>query len=123
MERRSFLGLVAGAALAPVVADAGPLAPVLWGDGVHEDGPAIAALIRGDAVRFANAELANGTGWVGDTLWLPAGTFRVYQPVDFVLPAHRKIIWRYPTWVIMTGQELGTREIVQLALRRGGAVL
>jgi hypothetical protein len=120
MERRSFLGLVAGAVLVPVGGDAASLAPVLWGDGVHEDGPAIAALIRGDAVRFANADMANGTGWVGDTLWLPAGTFRIWEPMDF--PAHRTIIWRYPSLVMMTGQEVGTGEAVQLAIQRGATL-
>lgn len=60
MNRRHFFKLLAGAAIAPViakvasVADAAPL-PQLWADGLHDDAPALNALFRGDVVEWMGA--------------------------------------------------------------------
>ena len=82
--RRRFLQLLAGAALTPVltsVASALPSVPVLYGDGVHDDTDALAALLRGDVVEFAAGLTADGCGWIGDVCRLPSGRFKVNRTI------------------------------------------
>lgn len=75
VSRRSFLGgalTIAAASLVPVVAFTDPV-PVLWGDGVHDDAPALQALIDGKPFEVA------GSGFIardfGDDYELRGGKF------------------------------------------------
>lgn len=95
MQRRSFFKLIAGAMLVPVMPadaeiwlDAGesttltmmPI-PILWGDGIHDDAPAIQAMIDGETVEFADGLSAEGCGMVDGIVRLPAGRFCINQTV------------------------------------------
>jgi hypothetical protein len=84
MQRRSFFKLIAGAMLAPVAAKASALvgAPLLIGDGVHNDGPAINALLRGEVVEFGPLINAKGVGWVSARkLVMPKGKFMSHETI------------------------------------------
>ena len=82
--RRGFFKLIAGAAIAPVAAKAAalmPSAPILWGDGVHDDTEALQALLDGRVVEFVDASMAQGAGWSGDYFRMPNGIFRTTAPI------------------------------------------
>jgi hypothetical protein len=92
MNRRAFFRLAAGAALTPLaakVAAAFPDAPILYGDGIHDDTAAVQAFIDGQVVQFANPAMAEGAGWFGNpfdggaTLRMPKGLFRIFKPPIF----------------------------------------
>ena len=90
MNRRGFFRLVAGAALAPVVAKVGqafPLPPILWGDGVHDDTAALQALIDGEIVEFADRTIADGCGWIEDVLHLPKAIYRTSEALQLRNPS------------------------------------
>jgi hypothetical protein len=84
--RRRFIQIV-GAALAlvkaPVPAIATPL-PRLMGDGIHNDAPAINAMLRGEMVEIGPLVDLAGAGWQGDTFTMPrAAVFRLEDAIDF----------------------------------------
>lgn len=106
MNRRSFFRLVAGAALAPVAAQAAsilPDVPILWGDGVHDDAPALNALIRGEVIEFAQPEMAHGVGWFGDYLNLPDGVFYLEDTIRFDQGAGKVV--RANNWTVYSGHD------------------
>ncbi len=83
MDRRGFIkSLFAGSvAVALPVSAIQCVAPELFrlaGDGVHDDAPALQALINGDAVIGPSGDVLQGK-MVGDTftVYLPAGTFNI----------------------------------------------
>lgn len=83
VSRRSFLGgalTVAAASLVPVAAFTDPV-PVLWGDGEHDDAPALQALIDGKPFEVA------GSGFIargfGDSYELKGGKFLLGQGLHF----------------------------------------
>jgi hypothetical protein len=64
LTRRHFLRLAASTAIAPALAraipvDAAPLPPMLWGDGINDDAPALQALLDGNPIRYAAEGLAD----------------------------------------------------------------
>jgi hypothetical protein len=88
MQRRTFFKLIAGAMLAPVIAQAEGLTgeiftgPLLWGDGAHDDTEALNALMRGEVVEFADPRMAEGAGWSDDrTFRMPQGVFLMTAPL------------------------------------------
>lgn len=90
MQRRAFFQLIAGAMIAPVVAQSEGLTgeiftgPVLWGDGEHDDTEALQALIDGHVVEFADPTMAEGAGWYrGRVFYMPHGTFLISGPLVF----------------------------------------
>ena len=108
--RRNFFKLMAGAALAPVAAKAAAIladVPILYGDGVHDDAPALNALIRGEVVEFMQPDMAVGVGWVGDYLRMPSGAFRVRSTVQFDIGDDKEAYWG---WLHLVGDELGKDE-------------
>ncbi|WP_226629412.1 hypothetical protein [Alloyangia pacifica] len=78
--RRNFLRASAGvsaASAAPVGSVQAALqTPTIYSDGENNDADGLAALMRGEAVRYARPELARDIGWQGDVLRL-AGDFVV----------------------------------------------
>ena len=80
MDRRTFL-LGTASIAATVVAAPTFAAPrqTLWGDGVHDDAPALNALMRGEVVMtpagdaIADAKISGGTYRMGSTLVLGDG--------------------------------------------------
>jgi hypothetical protein len=98
--RRRFIQLV-GAALAlvkaPVPAIAAPL-PRLMGDGIHNDAPAINAMLRGEMVEIGPLVDLAGAGWHGDTFYLPSGAvFRLEDAIDFGVAEDRVFDLRFAT--------------------------
>lgn len=87
--RRGFFRLLAGAAALSAVPPSVMASvieaevPTFWCDGIGDDGPAFTALMRGDVVRFARPELAEGVGWMDDVLYL--GNLRMTSPDAFVI--------------------------------------
>lgn len=83
VSRRSFLGgalMIAAASLVPVAAFTNPV-PILWGDGEHDDAPALQALIDGKPFEVA------GSGFIargfGDNYELMGGKFLLGQGLHF----------------------------------------
>lgn len=80
LTRRGFFGFLAGAAA--FVASPLRASPrfTLWGDGVHNDGPALGALLRGEG---AGVAFMPGAGsWHDGVVWLTADrTYRLDEPV------------------------------------------
>jgi hypothetical protein len=78
--------MLAGAMIAPVlpkIALSGPAMPILWGDGIHDDAPALKAFMRGDIIEFADARMgAPNIGWEGVRLTLPRGVFKLNAPIS-----------------------------------------
>lgn len=85
--RRQFFQLIAGAALTPVLARAGTIHPVLWGDGIHDDAPALNALFRGDVVEFATPDIEART-IIDDISVHLKGAFRMESPLKISRPIH-----------------------------------
>jgi len=86
VNRRTFLKGVAGAvalmlAPAPIHKLAERFAPrlVLWGDGVHDDAPALNAMLRGEDVEVRDSAAHVEPGMV----WLAAGTYRLGSTLHF----------------------------------------
>ncbi len=80
--RRGFFKLVAGAAAlaaVPAAAITKPL-PMIYCDGVNDDGPGLTALMSGDAVEFLQPEMEKYIGWSGDILML-SGYFTIKTTV------------------------------------------
>jgi hypothetical protein len=79
-SRRTFLKLLAGAMCVPVLPARASGAPLLVGDGLHDDTAALNALLRGDVIETALD--MTGCGWVGDTLHFPKAEYFVSGPVE-----------------------------------------
>jgi hypothetical protein len=83
VSRRGFFKLVAGAAALVAL----PRAAVakrfetIWCDGVHDDAPGLTALLRGEAVEFADPSLAENILWVTDDALLLDDHFTLHTPV------------------------------------------
>lgn len=76
LSRRLFLGglaTVAAVAASPLR----PYTPVLWGDGVHDDAPALNAWIRGEPVRI----LRERTGLSGERYAISDATLGLRSPL------------------------------------------
>lgn len=83
MTRRCFvqmIGAVVALIKAPIPAIADSL-PRLVGDGIHNDAPALNALLNRLPIEIGPLVNVNGAGWKGDTLFLPCGNFAVHESV------------------------------------------
>lgn len=92
--RRTFFKLLAGAA-AVVALPAStfiPDAPMVWGDGIHDDAPGLNALIRGDAVQFADPAMASKVGWRGNVFDFGGTTFRCEDSIVFNVDRNNPIV-------------------------------
>ena len=96
VSRRSFFKLTAGAAIAAVAAPAfAEVVPILYGDGKHDDAPALNALYRGDVIEFAHPDMAEGAGWFGRELVHPSGMFACSG--DLYFPGSDRVNIRPPS--------------------------
>lgn len=83
LTRRRFVQLI-GATLAAVNAPPAVIAkppPLLLGDGINNDAPALSALIARQPVEIGPLVDVTGAGWDGNTLKLPRGEFRADTPI------------------------------------------
>lgn len=90
--RRQFFKLTAGAAALTAMPDLTLASdvPVIWADGVHDDGPGLSALLRGEVVEFASAKAAKAIEMVGDkVLFGDRAKFRLSSPI--VIPPGRHV--------------------------------
>jgi hypothetical protein len=84
-SRRLFLGGMASLAVATTVKTATAV-PTLWGDGVHDDAPALNALFRGDPIRVLNGRVIEGARpAVVDAKLLLGSTLLIDRVEDFLL--------------------------------------
>lgn len=84
-SRRLVLGGMASLAVAATVKTAATV-PVLWGDGIHDDAPALNALFRGDPIRVLNGRVIEGERpAVVDARLLLGSTLAVGSTGSFVL--------------------------------------
>jgi hypothetical protein len=83
LTRRRFVQMI-GAAVAiikaplPAIADS---LPRLVGDGLHNDAPALNALLNRLPIEVGPLVDVQGAGWVGTVLRLPHGNFAVREPI------------------------------------------
>lgn len=90
ISRRGFMGALLAAAVAPAIVRASSLMPIhvpkiilpsymtLWGDGLHDDQPALQALIAGGLVVDKAGKLIEPRE---GTLYLPAGTYAISNAI------------------------------------------
>lgn len=93
MQRRTFLkGLVGAATLAlvPLPEFAPEQKYILWGDGYHDDAPALQALFDG---KHEQVEVRNDRVRVeGDSVHLGGGTYRLGDTIDLTRLSNSSII-------------------------------
>ena len=83
INRRRFMQLV-GAAFVPVPAIAAAEQEFhLVGDGIHNDGPALNALLAGKPVSVGPLVDFTDAGWFGDTFKMPKGRFLSLETLVF----------------------------------------
>ena len=92
VSRRSFMGALLAAACAPAIVKASSLMPIyvpkiilpsyltLWGDGLHDDQPAIQALLAGGLVADQMGQLITQSN---GAIYLPKGTYAIGSPTFF----------------------------------------
>lgn len=88
MNRRAFFKLTAGAAIASALPLPGATAPIIYGDGVHDDTEALQALLDGKVVEFADPAMADGAGWHGAKLRFPEGIFAISDTLRVDVPEY-----------------------------------
>lgn len=83
LSRRRFVQLIAGTVTSiniplPSVAT---ILPRLVGDGIHNDAPAINALLDGLPIEVGSLIDTTGAGWAGNVFTLPRGHFLLDAPI------------------------------------------
>lgn len=92
MNRRSFFKLTAGAAIASALPLPGVAAPIIYGDGIHDDTEALQALLDGKVVEFADPAMADGAGWHGAKLRFPQGIFAISDTLRVEVPEYDGVV-------------------------------
>lgn len=81
--RRGFFKLLAGAAIAPVLtSEVKAAVPLILGDGIHDDGPGLNALLRGEVVEIAGDLDAMGFYYDDRILALAPATYALGEPLE-----------------------------------------
>lgn len=82
VSRRSFLqSIIAASAVMAMPSIAMPKLPLLHGDGVSDDTPAIQAFINGEPFIFGGEVRQRKTD---EAVYFPRGIFRVSAPITFL---------------------------------------
>lgn len=86
VSRRRFVQLIGAAVAAikvpiPAVADS---LPRLVGDGIHNDAPAINAMLSRQPIEIGPLIDVTGAGWNGNIFRFPSGKFRMGEPLRIV---------------------------------------